>query len=117
MSPFKSALNRFGKDGLAKDSLWMFLGYGMRIVVQAAYFILLARALRPAQYGAFVGVTALIALVAPFGGLGAGHLLVKNVSRDRSLFSDYWGNALFLAVTTGLILVGLALGNSPLLPP
>jgi O-antigen/teichoic acid export membrane protein len=117
MSPFKSALNRFGKDGLAKDSLWMFLGYGMRIVVQAAYFILIARALGPDQYGAFVGVTALIALVAPFGGLGAGHLLVKNVSRDRSLFSDYWGNALFLAVTTGLVLVGFVLAVSRLLLP
>jgi O-antigen/teichoic acid export membrane protein len=45
-------------------------------------------------YGAFIGVVALVAIVAPFGDLGSGCLLVKNVSRDKSLFPAYWGMAL-----------------------
>ena len=65
----------------------MFLGYGVRIIVQAGYFVLIARALGPLQYGAFVGATALIAIVGPFAGLGFGNLLIKNVSRDKSLFA------------------------------
>lgn len=92
---------------LARNSVWMFLGYGVRIIVQAGYFILIARALGPAEYGAFVGTVALIAIAAPFAGAGSGNLLIKNVSRDKSLFAVYWGNALFMLVSTGLALMGV----------
>jgi len=94
------------RSTLARNSVWMFLGYGVRIIVQAGYFILIARALGPREYGAFVGATALIAIAGPFGGVGAANLLVKNVSRDRSLFAVYFGNALFLVLASGLLLVG-----------
>ena len=50
-------------------------GYGVRIIVQAAYFVMIARALGPREYGAFVGATALIAIARPFAGLGSGYLL------------------------------------------
>ena len=89
----------------------MFLGYGLKIIVQAGYFILIARALGPAEYGAFVGTVALIALVAPFGSLGAGNLLVQNVSRNRELFAEYWGNALFALGGLWLGLSGLGYGR------
>src|SRR5580692_4789969 len=107
----------FRHEGLAKDTLWMFLGYALRIANQATYFILIARALGPDQYGAFVGVAALIGLVAPFGGLGAGNLLVKNVSRDRDLFAEYWGNALLLSLVTGVVLLGLVMSVSRIALP
>jgi hypothetical protein len=68
------------RSTLARNSVWMFLGYGMRIIVQAGYFVLIARALGPHEYGAFVGATALIGIVGPFGGIGGGNLLVKIVS-------------------------------------
>ena len=76
------------RSTLARNSGWMFLGFGLRIVVQAGYFILIARALGPQQYGAFVGVVALVSIIAPFATMGSGNLLVKNVSRDRSLFPN-----------------------------
>src|SRR6202142_4310463 len=103
----KSWIARVRQSVLARNSIWMFLGYGVRIIVQAGYFVLIARALGPRGYGAFVGATALINIVGPFGGLGAGNLLVKNVSRDKSLFSVYWGNALFLLAVSGLLLLGV----------
>lgn len=94
------------------------MGYGMRIIVQAGYFVLIARALGPREYGAFVGATALIAIVGPFAGIGAGNLLVKNVSRDKSLFAEYWGNALFVLLVSGLVLLGcVALIAHWILPP
>ncbi len=102
---------------LARNSMWMFLGYGLKIVVQAGYFILIARALGPAEYGAFVGTAAMIALLAPFGGLGAGNLLVKNVSRNRSLFSEYWGNALLVSVASGVVLLAVVLCVAHLVLP
>src|SRR5271170_1766413 len=91
---------------LARNSVWMFLGYGVRIIVQAGYFVLIARALGVHEYGAFVGATALINIVTPFGGVGSGNLLVKNVARDKSLFAVYWGNALLLIAVSGLVLLG-----------
>jgi O-antigen/teichoic acid export membrane protein len=114
----KTWIARVKQSTLARNSVWMFLGQGLRIIVQAGYFVLIARALGPREYGAFVGATALINIVGPFGGLGAGNLLVKNVSRDKSLFSVYWGNALFLLAFSGLVLLGvIVLAAHWILPP
>jgi O-antigen/teichoic acid export membrane protein len=96
-------------SALARDSGWMFLGHGLKIFVQAGYFILIARSLGPAQYGAFVGTVALIALVAPFGSVGSGNLLVQSVSRNRELFAEYWGNALLVSLVSGAALTGLVM--------
>jgi len=110
ISRTKKLIEKGRNSTLARNSGWMFLGYGLKIIVQAGYFILIARALGPGQYGAFVGAVSLIALVAPFGGLGAGNLLVKNVSRNRSLFAEYWGNALLTALVSGLVLLAAVMG-------
>jgi O-antigen/teichoic acid export membrane protein len=114
----KALIKRAKRSTLARNSVWMFLGYGVRIIVQAGYFVLIARALGPHEYGAFVGATALIALAASFAGLGAGNLLVKNVSRDKSLFAVYWGNALFLLAVSGVLLSSaIVLLGHWILPP
>ncbi len=85
----------------------MLFAQGIRLVLQAAYFVIIARTLGPEQYGAFVAATALISILAPFASLGSGSLLIKNVSRNRALLNEYWGNALLLILTSGL---GLTLG-------
>jgi O-antigen/teichoic acid export membrane protein len=114
----KSWIGQTRISTLARNSVWMFLGYGVRIIVQAGYFVLIARALGPHEYGAFVGATALIAILGPFAGVGAGNLLVKNVSRDRSLFAVYWGNALFMVLVSGAVLLGcIVLLAHWILPP
>ena len=81
------------------------------------HFVLIARALGPHEYGAFVGATALIAIVGPFAGVGGGNLLVKNVSRDKSLFTVYWGNALLLLALSGIVLLGLVVVVAHLILP
>jgi len=105
------------KNSLAKNTLWMLLAQGMRLVLQAAYFVIIARALGAEQYGAFVGATALVAILAPFASLGGGNLLIKNVSRNRGLFSEYWGNALFMIFVSGLALIVLVLCVAPFFLP
>ena len=94
-------------SALARNTLWMFLGQGLRIIVQAVYFIVIARLLGPAQYGAFVAVVALVAILAPFATLGFGNLLIKNVVRDRSAFAVSWGNALLVAMVSASLLFGV----------
>jgi len=93
------------------------MGQGMRLVVQAAYFTVIARSLGASNYGAFVGVVALVGIVFPFGTLGSGQLLIKNVSRDKGLFATYWGRALFTtAVSTSILFAAVAILSHFLLP-
>jgi len=83
----------------------MIAGQGLRLVIQALYFIEIARSLGVRNYGAFVGVVALVAMIYPFGSLGGGNLLIKNVARDRRLFAAYWGRALALTACFGTLLI------------
>jgi O-antigen/teichoic acid export membrane protein len=71
---------------LVRNTAWMLCGQGLRLVIQALYFIEIARSLGATNYGAFIGVVALVGIVYPYGALGSGNLLIKNVSRDQSLF-------------------------------
>jgi O-antigen/teichoic acid export membrane protein len=92
------------KDELVRNTMWMFLGQGLRLVIQALYFVEIARSLGAANYGAFIGVVALVGIAFPFGSLGSGNLLVKNVGRDRGLFPVYWGRALAVTAASSSIL-------------
>ncbi len=92
-----------GHNSLARNTLWMLLAQGIRLFLQAFYFVIIARVLGVEQYGAFVLATSLVAILSPFSGLGVGNILIKNVSKNRALFSYYWGNALFMISVSKLI--------------
>jgi O-antigen/teichoic acid export membrane protein len=98
------------RDGhLAKNTLWIFMGQIGWQCLRAGYFLIIARSLGPAHYGAFIGVVALVAMLAPFSSLGTAGLLIKNVSRNRAVFNAYWGNALVTLFGSGSLLTLLAL--------
>ena len=56
---------RLRRSVVARNTAWITLGQGGRTVLQAAYFIIIARTLGPGGYGAFVGAAALSALATP----------------------------------------------------
>lgn len=99
----------FASSKLARNALWMFLGQGGRMVIRAAYFVVIARALGADGYGAFIGVTALVAIASPFSSWGSGDLLIRTVSRDPERFSTSWGNALLVTLASGAALIGVIL--------
>jgi O-antigen/teichoic acid export membrane protein len=101
------------RSTLARNSLWMLAGQLARTLVQAAYFVCLARALGVSGYGAFVGVTALVAILAPYVGWGAGVLLIQGTVRDTSTFRAWWGYAISATIVSGaaLVLVVVALSR------
>jgi O-antigen/teichoic acid export membrane protein len=102
---------------LARNTKWMLLGQALRLVMQALYFIEIARSLGASNYGAFVGVVALVGIAFPFGDLGSGALLVKNVSRDKNSFATYWGRALVtIAVSSSMLLAIVLLVSHFALP-
>lgn len=103
----KSFFSRLRTSTLARNTCWMFLGQGLRLIIQAGYFIIIARSLGVQQYGAFAAVTAMVAIFSPFVGLGSRNLIVKNVARDRESLDECFGNGMLLTLLTGLIGVGI----------
>lgn len=91
---------------LAVNAAWMAGAQVIRALVQAAYFVIIARTLGARGYGAFVGATSFVAILSPFATLGAGPILVKAVSRDASSFTAQWGRALALSVPSATVLFG-----------
>jgi len=98
---------------LAKNTAKLGMGQGLRLVIQAVYFVLIARSLGPKQYGAFVAMASLVAVAAPFAGFGSPMVLLKYVSRDRSLLPLYWGNGLLTIAVSGSLLSLAILGATP----
>jgi O-antigen/teichoic acid export membrane protein len=94
-------------------TLWMLGSHGLKLVLQAIYFIVVARKLGAAEYGTFIAAAAIAEVVSPFSTLGMGNILIKHVARDRQLFPTYWGNALVTTLISG---TGLTLGLVTLAP-
>jgi O-antigen/teichoic acid export membrane protein len=86
----------------------MISGQGVAMAAQLLYFVLIGRALGSREYGAFVGVAALISALSQFSSLGMEMLLVRNVSRDRNSFTRTWGQALLITSGGFLLLLGAA---------
>ena len=91
------------------------MGQGFRLVIQAAYFVLIARSLGPDAYGAFVTVVAMAALLGPFSGIGTPNLFIKNVRSGKRDAATCWGNGMLLTVISGTLLAAMAVGLSSLL--
>ncbi len=106
---FQAQIVRLLQKPLVRNTFWMLLSQGLKLFVQAAYFVIIARALGTEQYGAFVGITSLVAILTPFANLGSGDILVKNVSRNRALFKEYWANALFTCAIASFFITILVL--------
>jgi O-antigen/teichoic acid export membrane protein len=117
MSPATALVARIRGSTLTSNTLWMLVGQAARTIVQGIYFILVAHALNPAGYGAFVAAMSMVTIAAPFASLGAGNVLIKNVARDPTALSVYWGNALVIVAVSGAALLVLVLGAAYVILP
>jgi O-antigen/teichoic acid export membrane protein len=97
------------EEGLRRSSLWMISGQLISIALQAAYFVLMGRTLGSREYGAFVGVVALVNVLSQFSSLGMEMILVRDISRDREAFAVTWGKALRVTLYGFLILLAVAM--------
>ena len=102
---FPGLLSRFRTNGLVRDTANLTISQGLRLMIQAAYFVLLARSLGAASYGSFVAIAAAAALLAPFSGLGTGILFVRDVRSGRQEPAVCWGNGILMTLISGVSLV------------
>jgi O-antigen/teichoic acid export membrane protein len=96
--------DEFAPRGLEHDSITLILGYLLRIGLQGAYFVVVARSLGVENYGAFSAALALCSLLVPFSSLGAGDLLIKHVRRDSRLAGSQWKSAACVTGASGSFL-------------
>lgn len=109
----KSTLARLRRSELAENTAKLCMGQGLRLVIQAVYFVLIARSLGPKEYGAFVAMTSLVAIASPFAGFGSPIVLLKYVSRKRDLLPVYWGNGLLTIAVSGSLLSMVIVSLAP----
>ncbi len=95
--------SQWSKSGLLRDASNLCIGQGIRLVLQAVYFLFIARSLGSSQYGAFIAITAMTGIVSPYIGLGSGLLFLKNVRSGKRTASLCWGNGLLVTLLTGLV--------------
>jgi O-antigen/teichoic acid export membrane protein len=110
------ATNLF-QSSLARDTSWMLLSKLFNVVMQAGYFIIVARLLGKENYGSFIVITASASIIFPFLALGSEHVLVQKVATSMASFSIYWGNTLVLLTSNGALLTVALLLLSPLIFP
>lgn len=115
LSKLKSV--RHLKSTLARNTAWMLVGQGFKLLIQALYFTIIARSLGAQNYGAFVGVVGLVGILLPFATLGSGFLLIKNVSRDKRQFRENFGSALLTTILSAAFSFAVVVGISHFLFP
>jgi O-antigen/teichoic acid export membrane protein len=111
-------LERFEKmrqHQVSRNATWIFLGQGTNVLLQAGYFVLLARLLGVREYGIFAGAFAVVNLVTPYSTLGAGMLFMRHVTVDRARAAVYWGNSVAVTAVATVVIAGGLLFAGPVL--
>ncbi len=91
------------RSGLLADTTSMLAGQGGKALIQAGYFLVLARELGPERFGAFSAVLAVVALAMPFTSLGAVHLMVRTVVREPTTVAPQFASAVVVTAVGGVI--------------
>ncbi len=105
-----SAPDRPRRSGLLADTTSMLAGQGGKALIQAGYFLVLARELGPERFGAFSAVLAVVALAMPFTSLGAVHLMVRTVVREPSSAPQQFASAAVVTAVGGVVGTALVTG-------
>src|ERR1700723_969420 len=114
MLPILKPLETVMQHRISRNATWLLFGQGTNLLLQAAYFILLARVLGVREYGVFAGAFAIVNLVTPYSALGAGMLFMRYVTADRSRAATYWGNSLIVTAVATLIIAGVLFFLGPM---
>ena len=89
---------------------WMAFGIGFDFIIKSIYFVIIARILGAKDYGVFAGVLAIVTFLSPFVTWGSESILVKNISRDKNKFPDYWGSAITITLLLSTVMSVLVVG-------
>ncbi|WP_036477068.1 oligosaccharide flippase family protein [Myxosarcina sp. GI1] len=101
--------NKLFQNTILNNTRILIQSFAFRLFVQLIYFVILTRTFGPERYGLYVGVIAFISIFIPFASWGSGEILIKNVSRNQSLFGESWGTAILKTLIFGSIFILIVL--------
>jgi O-antigen/teichoic acid export membrane protein len=105
MKFFQNEYLKLRHSRLFRNTGWMVAGQGTGFVLQAVYFVMLARLLGATQYGIYAGAFAFTSIAAQYSSLGSGVVLIRYVSRERNVFAAYWGNILLTTSVVSAVVI------------
>ena len=97
---------------LRTNTFWAACGQVSSIVLQTIYFILISRMLGSYEYGLFIGVYSLVAVLSPYSTLGFGMIMLRDSSRDPSRLGRTWGMSLTVLVGGTIAVMTIAAVSS-----
>lgn len=100
-----------------RKTFWTLVTQVATMMMQLLYFVMVARALTAQEYGLFVGISSIAALLISFASWGSGDVLIKYVSRKRELFPEYWGNSLLMTSIVSLVVFVICLISAKIFLP
>jgi O-antigen/teichoic acid export membrane protein len=102
---------------LARGTLSLSASTGLRSLIQSVVFMIVARLLGVADFGAYAAIMALSSTFGCFTGWGTHSVLVRDVSRDPSSYPVAWGHALAAIAVSAPALLALYLASAWALLP
>jgi len=112
-SYLRNHISSLRRSSLARNAGWMLIGQGLSLILQAGYFILLARLLGVREYGVFAGAFAFVGIAMPYSTLGSGLLFMRYVRAEPDSFAAYWGNIILSTLAAGTALTVLLFLAAP----
>jgi len=85
---------------LARNTIVYTFNFGMQLVIQFGYFMLLSRYLGPSDYGVFVTLSAINGIGVLLIGLGSDHVMIQRVAVDPGNFPRYLGHSVAMSALT-----------------
>jgi O-antigen/teichoic acid export membrane protein len=93
------------------------LGVFGRTVIQAGYFVVIARMLGASQFGVFAALVAIASILSPFVSLGTIQLVVRDVAQSVEKMGRQLEMAIAVTVMSGLALTVALTCLSPIIAP
>lgn len=114
--PIRITISKEGirQSSFIKNTALSIGGVSLHVLLLGIYFVVLARALGPTDYGAFAATLTLSRIFGSFASWGYGNILIKNASREPARFREYWGLCLIIALCGGSFFTTLVLVISKL---
>ncbi len=117
MNYFKALVSKASLDSeMLSGTAWMTFSYGVKLTLQLVSFVLLARALGPESFGAYMAILSFVILLEPFFDLGAYNLVVRDITKHGNTAMAIGDSLALSTLVLPIGLCALVIGHQLLFP-
>lgn len=100
MTQIAMLINRIRGSLLARNTIVYTFNFGMQLVIQFGYFMLISRYLGPSDYGVFVTLSSVNGIGVLLIGLGSDHVMIQRAAVDPANMGRYLGHSIAMSGLT-----------------